>query len=128
MMRRKRFGLSCYHVSCQLFPILSLTKSSGSDASICVVSVSSLFFNIVSGMGLSPNNDFIFLKSCEGFICPKVKLLNRSCSFFPSDALIRLIMAFFSVSYGLRRVNRRPLLRRQLEVFQRHRHTWIFVM
>ena len=48
-----------------------------------------------------PNGEFILLKSCEGFICPRVKLLDRSCSSFSIRCAHTPYNGIFSVSYGL---------------------------
>ncbi|CAE1285984.1 unnamed protein product [Acanthosepion pharaonis] len=91
--------LSC--ILSAISAIFSSCKSSGSDASICVVCVCSLsihsFFNTTSDMVLSPNKDRIFLKSCEGFIHPWFTLLNKSCNLLSSDLPTRLIIAAFNV-------------------------------
>ena len=78
-MWRKRSGFGYFRVFYQLFPILSpsLNLQGMLQVSVlyeCGVCPSIVFFKTVSDMVLLPNRDFIFLKSCEGVICPRVKL------------------------------------------------------
>ena len=78
-MWRKRSGFGYFRVFYQLFPILSPSLNLQEVMRVfvlyeCGVCPSIVFFKTVSDMVLLPNRDFIFLKSCEGVIGPRVKL------------------------------------------------------